>query len=113
VVIKTLINLIGAIVTGTWLSSRRGFSNSLGLLFFLFHYVPNIGSILSAIPAILLAFIQLGVGPALLVAAGYLVVGFTLGNIVERGSWVENWGSPPWSSFSHLFFGGACLVRSA
>jgi predicted PurR-regulated permease PerM len=54
-----------------------------GFLAFLLHYVPNLGQIMAAIPAVLLALLQLGMGPAALAAAGYVVVGFTLGNVVE------------------------------
>jgi predicted PurR-regulated permease PerM len=35
------------------------------------------------VPAVLLAIAQLGLGPALLIALGYLVVNTILGNIVE------------------------------
>lgn len=54
-----------------------------GLLAFFLNFVPNIGSVLAAIPAILLAFIQLGSGTALLVGAGYAVVNIVIGNVVE------------------------------
>jgi predicted PurR-regulated permease PerM len=47
------------------------------------NYIPNIGSIIAAVPAVLLALVQLGLGPALLVGLGYLVVNTLLGNIVE------------------------------
>jgi predicted PurR-regulated permease PerM len=45
--------------------------------------LPNIGSIIAAIPAVLLAFIQFGLGPAIAVAAVYLAVNGVLGNVVE------------------------------
>ena len=54
-----------------------------GLLSFLLNYIPNIGSIIAAIPAVLLALVQLGVGPALLVAAGYLLIELIMGNVIE------------------------------
>ena len=54
-----------------------------GLLAFLLNYVPNIGSIIAAIPAVLLAVVQLGMFKALLVAAIYLAVNIIMGNAVE------------------------------
>ena len=44
------------------------------LVAFMFNYVPTIGSIIAAIPAVLLALVQLDVQSALWVALGYLVV---------------------------------------
>jgi predicted PurR-regulated permease PerM len=54
-----------------------------GLLAFLLNYIPSIGSIIAAIPAVLLALIQLGIGEALFAGLGYLVVNFVMGNIIE------------------------------
>jgi predicted PurR-regulated permease PerM len=54
-----------------------------GLVAFLFNFVPNIGSIIAAVPALLLALVQLGPGPALAAGAGYLVVNIVMGNVVE------------------------------
>lgn len=54
-----------------------------GLLAFLLNYIPNIGSIIAAVPPVLLALVQHGVGAALAVAAGYLAVNFTIGNMLE------------------------------
>jgi predicted PurR-regulated permease PerM len=45
--------------------------------------VPNIGSIIAAVPVILLAFIQLGMGSALLVILGYVVVNGIIGSVIE------------------------------
>jgi AI-2 transport protein TqsA len=83
-VIKTIINLIAGVIIGLWLFVLGvDFPVLWGFLAFLLYYVPNLGSIVTAIPAVLLALIQLGMGPAALAAAGYVVVGFTLGNVVE------------------------------
>lgn len=54
-----------------------------GLLAFLLNFVPTIGSIIAAVPAVILAFIQLGIGPSLLTALCYLIVNNLIGTIVE------------------------------
>lgn len=54
-----------------------------GMLAFLFNYVPAIGSIIAAVPAILLALIQLGVGEATMTAIGFMAINISFGNIVE------------------------------
>jgi predicted PurR-regulated permease PerM len=54
-----------------------------GLLAFLLNYIPTIGSIVAAVPAVLLAFLQIGAGAAVGVAAGYLAVNFSIGNFFE------------------------------
>jgi len=53
------------------------------LLAFLLNFVPTLGSIIAAVPAVLLALVQLGVGDAALVAAGYLAVNTVVGNGLE------------------------------
>jgi len=83
-VIKTTISLIAGVTVAFWLFILGvDFPILWGFLAFLLHYVPNLGHIFAAIPPVLLATIQLGYGPAALVAVGYLIVGFTLGNVVE------------------------------
>ncbi len=54
-----------------------------GLIAFLFNFVPNIGSIIAAVPAVLLAMLQLGVGSAIALAVGYVVINLIIGNVVE------------------------------
>ena len=54
-----------------------------GVLAFLLNYVPNIGSILAAIPPMLLAGVQLGAGGIVATAAVFLVVNVVMGNVVE------------------------------
>jgi len=83
-VIKTVISLIVGVLIGTWLFILDvDFPILWGFVAFLLHYVPNIGALIAAIPAVFLALIQLGIGRAALAAAGYLVVDFIFGNIVE------------------------------
>ena len=52
-------------------------------LAFMLHYIPAIGAFLAGIPAILVALVQQGLGAALVLALGYVVVNVVLGNFVE------------------------------
>ena len=54
-----------------------------GLLAFLLNYVPNIGSIIAAVPAVLLALVQLGPAAAAWSAAGYFAINVVFGNVLE------------------------------
>jgi len=82
--IKGWVSLVTGAVIATWLAVL-GVDYPLlwGLLAFLFNFVPNIGSIIAAVPAVLLALVQLGPGIALASGAGYVAVNIVMGNIVE------------------------------
>lgn len=54
-----------------------------GSLAFLLNFIPNIGSIIAAIPAVLLALVQLGPGSALTTALVYLAINSIIGNLIE------------------------------
>jgi len=54
-----------------------------GVMAFLLNFIPNIGSVIAAIPVVLLALVQLGVGASALTALAYLTVNLTIGSIVE------------------------------
>jgi len=82
--IKTWTSLATGLCVGGWLWILGvDFPFLWGLLAFLFNYVPNIGSIIAAVPAVLLSIIQLGWGSARLVAIGYVAVNIVFGTIVE------------------------------
>jgi predicted PurR-regulated permease PerM len=82
--IKTVTSLItGAIITLILVILKIDYPFLWGLLAFLLNYVPNIGSILAAIPAILLALIDHGITSAILTSVGYIAVNTTIGNFVE------------------------------
>jgi predicted PurR-regulated permease PerM len=56
----------------------------LGLIGFLLNYVPTIGSVLAAVPAVLLALLQQEtLGLAVIVAIGYVVINVIFGNLIE------------------------------
>jgi AI-2 transport protein TqsA len=84
-VIKTAVSLGTGVCIGLWAwVMGLDFPILLGLIGFALNYVPTIGSILAAIPAVILAIIQMGgIGPILAVAAGYLVINIIFGNLLE------------------------------
>ncbi|MGD0038093.1 MAG: AI-2E family transporter [Bacteroidota bacterium] len=109
-IIKTIISLIAGITIGLWLFILGvDFPVLWGFVAFLLHFVPNVGIIIAAIPAVLLALIQLGLGPAVLAASGYLVVGFTLGNMVEPRLMGRKLGLSTLVVFLSIIFWGSLL----
>ena len=82
--IKTLTSLATGILIAVWLAIIGvDFPVLWGVVAFALNFVPNIGSIIAAIPAILLALIQLGIFPALHAAIAFLVVNLVIGNAIE------------------------------
>ncbi len=82
--IKTWISLLTGFLITVWLLILGvDFPLLWGLLAFLLNFVPNIGSIIAAVPAFLLAFVQLGTGSALLTGLGYVVANVVVGNVIE------------------------------
>jgi AI-2 transport protein TqsA len=82
--LKTLTSLATGVVIGICLTVI-GVDNAVlwGLLAFMLNYVPNIGSIIAAVPAVLFALVQLGVGGAIATAAVFLVVNVLIGSVLE------------------------------
>jgi AI-2 transport protein TqsA len=82
--IKTLTSLATGVVIGLALK-LIGVENAAlwGLLAFMLNYVPNIGSIIAAVPAVLFALVQLGVGGALATAVVFAVVNVVIGSVLE------------------------------
>ncbi len=77
-----------------------------GILAFLFNYIPNLGSILAALPACLLALAQLGPVLALGVVLLYGGVNLLLGNILEPQLLGRRLGLSPLVVFASLVFWG-------
>ncbi|MCB2263139.1 MAG: AI-2E family transporter [Candidatus Thiosymbion ectosymbiont of Robbea hypermnestra] len=83
-VLKTLLSLFtGGLIWGWLWYLGLDFAPLWALVTFLLNFVPTIGSIIAAIPAVLLALIQLDVQAALWVALGYLVVNAVVGTVIE------------------------------
>ena len=82
--IKTIVSIGTGVIVTLWVMLLGiDFPLIWGLLAFLLNYVPNLGSIIAAIPAVLLGYIQFGVGRALIVALGYVFVNLVFGNVIE------------------------------
>jgi len=83
--IKTVMSIATGVVLGSWAYVMNlDFPILLGLIAFLLNYVPTVGSIIAAIPAVLLSVVLFGtIAHAFFVALGYLVVNTLFGNILE------------------------------
>lgn len=108
--IKTLVSLMTGILVTIWIYIV-GVDYPLlwGLLAFALNYVPNIGSIIAAIPAILLAFIQLGAINSLIVATGFLVINLVISNAIEPRFMGQGLGLSTLVVFLSLIFWGWVL----
>jgi len=80
-----------------------------GFLAFLLNYVPNVGSIIAAVPAVLLALVQLGPAAAAWSAAGYLAINVLVGNVLEPRFMGRGVGLSPLVVFLSLVFWGWVL----
>lgn len=92
--IKAVMSFVtGVLVTALTWSFDSEYSALWGLMAFLFNFVPNVGSIIAAVPAVLLCLIQpvpedgglMSGGPvsAALLAGGYAIINIVIGNILE------------------------------
>lgn len=109
-VIKTIINLVAGILIAVWMQILGvQFPVLWGFLAFLLHYIPNIGSVIAAIPAALLALVQLEMGSALLVVVGNIFIGFIIGNVIEPRLMGRKFGLSTLVVFLSLIFWGSLL----
>ena len=82
--IKTTVSVGTGVTVGVFLAVLGvDFPVLWGLLAFMLNYVPTIGSFIAALPAVLLALVQLGPTHAAAAAAGYVVVNVVIGSVVE------------------------------
>lgn len=85
IALKTLMSLLTGCFIFVWLWVQGvDYPVLWGLLAFLLNFIPTLGSILAAVPAVLLALVQLGgVGDAAITGLGFLLVNFIVGNVLE------------------------------
>jgi predicted PurR-regulated permease PerM len=110
IALKSMISLAtGIIVTVMLLVIGVDYALLWGVFAFLLNFVPNIGSLIAAIPPILLALIQLSPIHALFVAGGYLVINMLIGNIIEPRIMGQGLGLSTLVIFVSLLFWGWVL----
>ena len=84
IAIKTSVSVVtGLLVTIFLWILGVDFPILWGLLAFLLNYVPTIGSIIAAVPPLLLALVQIGPGAAIGVGVGFVAINLIMGNAVE------------------------------
>ncbi len=82
--IKTYMSIITGLLIWVWLYLIGvQYAVLWGLIAFLLNYIPNIGSLLAAIPTLLFSLIQLGFEGMIWTGICYLVVNTVMGSIVE------------------------------
>jgi predicted PurR-regulated permease PerM len=75
----------------------------------LMNYIPNIGSIIAAVPAVLFALVQSGPGGAIWTLASFMLVNNVLGNVVEPKIMGKGMGLSTLVVFMSLLFWGFLL----
>lgn len=82
--IKTMVSLATGATAGfvTWIIGVD-FPLLWAMLAFLLNYVPTIGSIIAAVPPVLLALVQLGWGEASATMLGFIGINVLFGNFLE------------------------------
>lgn len=109
-VIKTMVSIATGVLVSFWLLILGvDYPILWGFLAFLLNYIPNIGSIIAAIPAIIMAFIQNGVGSAVLTMSGYLAINLIVGNIIEPKLMGRRLGLSTLVVFVSMIFWGSLL----
>lgn len=110
IVIKTWVSLATGIFIAAWLWFLGvPFYALWGLLTFLFNFIPNIGSIIAAVPAILIAWLELTTLPAVATAIGFVLVNGVVGNLIEPRLMGKGLGLSPLVVFFSMVFWGWVL----
>lgn len=108
--LKTLTSLSTGVLVGIWLwIIGVDYPVLWGMLAFIMNYIPNIGSLLSAIPAVLLAIIQLTTAGVIWTIIGYFVINLIIGSFIEPRIMGRGLGISTLVVFLSLIFWGWAL----
>ncbi len=108
--IKTLINVASGIFIAIW-TAVFGVQFALlwGMLTFLLSYIPYFGTVIAAVPPILIAGLTASWLTAAIVALGFLVMGILLGNYLEPRIFGQGMGLSILVVFVSMLFWGWIL----
>lgn len=82
--IKSLTSLATGLIIFTFLKLQGvDYPILWGVVAFVLNYIPAIGSLIAAVPPVILALVQFGPGPAAATALGFLIVNTLIGSIIE------------------------------
>ena len=108
--IKTVTSLATGVLI--WIGlSIVGVDNAIiwALIAFLLNYIPTIGSIIAAVPAVLFALVQLGFGGVIWTGVIFLIVNMVIGNVIEPKLMGRGLGLSTFIVFFGLIFWGFVL----
>ena len=109
-VIKTVTSLATSVLVWILLAILGvDFAILWALLAFFLNFVPNIGSFIAAVPAVLIALLQIDLLTALWVAVGYVIINTLIGTIIEPRIAGRHLGLSPLIVFLSLIFWGWIL----
>ncbi|MCR9094433.1 MAG: AI-2E family transporter [bacterium] len=108
--IKTLTSMLtGVLIYWSLFLLEVKFAPLWGLVAFLLNFVPAIGSVMAAIPAVALAMVDNSLQTAAVVTAIYLTVNISIGNFLEPRALGEGMGLSPLIVVTSLIFWGWVL----
>lgn len=109
-VIKMVVSLGTGLCIGLWLYFL-GVDHFMlwSVLAFMLNFIPNIGSIIAAIPAVIMAFVEFGFVTAGLAGLGFIVVNTVMGNVIEPRFMGRGLGLSTLVVFLSLIFWGWLL----
>tara|TARA_B100000029_G_scaffold401064_1_gene400163 strand:+ start:3068 stop:4126 length:1059 start_codon:yes stop_codon:yes gene_type:complete len=110
VALKTIISLVTGISIGlllVWLNVP--YAPLWALLAFLFNFIPNVGSIIAAVPPIAVTFITRDSSTVVWVIAIYAIVNLVVGNVIEPRIMGKGLGLSALVVFLSLVFWGFVL----
>lgn len=109
-VLKAIISLLTGCFIWIFLSIiGTDYAFLWAVLAFLLNFIPNIGSIIAAVPAVLLTLVQLGSFSAIIVLAVYIVINVLIGSVVEPKVMGKGLGLSTLVVFLSLLFWGWLL----
>jgi len=109
-VIKAIISTITGVIVWIALSIvGTDYPFLWGVVAFFLNFVPNIGSIIAAVPAVILTLVQYGMMSALVVAVLYIAINVVIGSIIEPRIMGNGLGLSTLVVFLSLLFWGWLL----